>query len=177
MEYVRHTIPHELILRAVEGDSRAVQEIVDRFEPLIRKKSRLSGYRLIIDFAQECRCKICELIKKFNCKDLDLFPGYIDTMLTYHLNNKAEKYYYINKCEDLGDGSKELPDKGKIDVKIRAEYLDIVSVQANFSPKEQKIFTAYFENGISTYEIADGLGCSRQYVCRMLEHMRSKLVR
>ncbi|MBE0068722.1 helix-turn-helix domain-containing protein [Thermoanaerobacterium thermosaccharolyticum] len=58
----------EIILKAKEGDKDAMQEIILRFQPLIKKNMRNVGMDIKDDISQDIIEVIIKAIKKFDIK-------------------------------------------------------------------------------------------------------------
>lgn len=63
---------YELVKESRE-DSYALQEIIDRFEPKIKKSLNLTKYQEKEDLSQELKSKLVSCIQKY---DIDSTPGF-----------------------------------------------------------------------------------------------------
>ena len=106
----------ELIIKAKQGDKNALEEILNKFQPLINKTTA-SFYIYGCDFEDIRQIAVLGIINAVNKFDINLsasFPSYVKECVRnsmYKEIEKATKHYYKNKL------SKEI-----------AEFIDIKEI-------------------------------------------------
>ena len=123
----------ELIIRSKKGDSKALEEILKNFTPLINNTAisfYIYGYDNE-DIKQIARLAIINSVYKFNLDLSDSFPSYVKETVRnsiYKEIEKAEKVYFKDKI------SREIA--AKIDIK---EIVDgNINIQEEYLKKESK---------------------------------------
>lgn len=64
---------YELIKRAKNSDQEALNQIIKRFEPKIKKSSQIADYHYQEDLEQEMRIELLKLVDRFEFKQT---PGF-----------------------------------------------------------------------------------------------------
>lgn len=137
----------ELIIKAKQGDKNALEEILNKFQPLINK-TVISFYIYGYDFEDIRQIAILGIIKavnKFDITLMDSFPSYVKEVVRnsiYKEIEKATKHYYKNK------ESKEIATF--IDIKDIID--DGVDIQEDYIKKDNK---KGLENAISLLKEED----------------------
>lgn len=92
----------ELIKKAKQGDKNALEEILNKFEPLINKtviSFYIYGYD-VEDIRQVATLGVINAVNKFDITLIDSFPSYVKEAVRnsiYKEIEKATKHYYKDK--------------------------------------------------------------------------------
>ncbi|TYR78889.1 hypothetical protein FZC66_17865 [Priestia megaterium] len=76
---------YELVKESKES-KKALQVVIDLFEPKIKRSLSLTGYSEKEDLAQELKCKLISCIKTY---DVDSTPGFWE--MREQIHKKSEK--------------------------------------------------------------------------------------
>lgn len=164
---------YKQIQRIQYGENELIVDILDKFNPLIKKWSKKLGYE---EAETDLIIYVIELINKINLNNFILKN---DGAIINYIS-KSLKYKYINTIKKI------------IDHKIESvEYLDIYNrteieeniylkeyIINNFNEKQSKIISYKFFHGYTDIEIGEMLNISRQSVnknkIKILEKMKKE---
>lgn len=170
---------YEWIVLAQEGSPETMMELIEKFQPLLRKYTY--ALRSCPDAYEELRCGLIELVKRNDWKRLDnqsdaVYVKYIEKSI-YRLYISLSQRAAQNRCFTLIDNwqSETLLNQSALSVEDHYDailYRDISSV---LTPKELVIIKGIFWDEFSGAEIAEKLGTSRQNINRMKKRALAKL--
>lgn len=170
---------YEIICRAQNGDKEAMQELVDRFTPLMRKRANKLGYE---DAYEDIRLFFIELIysmrlEKIRLKEDGGITSYINVSINNFYNKEtaksdkwkkeivvsalsAEQEYYMEK---------KLSKEDKINI-----FMEL-NMEEKLTPNEYKIIYLIYIEGYSVAEIARDTNKTRQAVNQLKKRILKKI--
>lgn len=170
---------YEIICRAQNGDKEAMQELVDRFTPLMRKRANKLGYE---DAYEDIRLFFIELIysmklEKIRLKEDGGITSYINVSVNNFYNKEtaksdkwkkeivvsalpAEQEYYVEK---------KLSKEDKINI-----FMEL-NMEEKLAPNEYKIIYLIYIEGYSVAEIARDTNKTRQAVNQLKNRVLKKI--
>ena len=170
---------YELICRAQNGDKEAMQELVDRFTPLMKKEAKRLAYE---DAYEEIRLFFIELIDSIKIETIKLkedggITSYINVSIINFYNKETmkndrrkkeivvsalstEQEYYVEK---------KLSKEDKINLFIE------LNMEEKLTPNEYRIIYLVFIEGYSAAEIARSMNRTRQAVNQLKKRALKKI--
>ena len=159
----------ELIKKAKEGNKESMLELINKFEPLLKKYAKKLNYD---DAINDLIVYFIELIKKIN---LDSLQGTSDGYIVAYIRT-SEYNHYIYKLKEIISRKDEilftnLSDSQKYFIEAEmATYDDLTNnlselyLDKLLNDFEYRIIIMIFSKGYSSAEIARIFGTSRQSV-------------
>jgi RNA polymerase sigma factor (sigma-70 family) len=159
---------YNLINCIQKGDEDALLEMINRFEPLIKKLSKKMIYEksetdLIIFFIQILQSLDLGKFSKFSEASLVRY-------IQVSLNNKAigcSKRHYLYKIEEVHlDFDMFYADTNTgVDISTKLAIHELLELN-ELSQRQREVLKRYYLYGYSDIEIAQKLNISRQAVCK-----------
>lgn len=169
-----------LLAKAQQGDTTALMELINRFQPLLKKYARKLRYN---DAYEDCRLFFIELVKSMDLKNLNnqedrVAIAYINISITNFYNKRIRKYLEAER-EILVS---ELTEKQKYYMEVQTAKQDEIDVFTQLgienllNENERKVIYLVYVRGYTTAEIDRICHKSRQSVnqlkCRALCKLR-----
>ncbi len=162
---------YEKVNRAKEGDSKGFEEIIDIFNPIINKYSRLLCRE---DTKQDLIVFLIELINKIridnsNFSEDKVILGYISKSIKHEYIRLSKQYnkYSIKKIELNLDLQLQVEDNNSL-----IEVLDLINV---LTDKQKKVIKFIFIDCNNINEVATYMNISRQAVNQIKNRALNKL--
>lgn len=162
-----HETTKVLIEECKTGNEKAVERMLEKFQPLIHKYARYFGENEKEDIAQELRIALYEAVIKIeNVENEVAATNYIVRSIKHRFGQLYKKQLQIRDMEDafLEDfdvGYDELSYENSV------FYVDLVDKLKQCSKKQRFIIYEILNHDASDGEIAERLGVSKQYVNRI----------
>jgi len=159
---------NELLYLALEGSEKALEYLVEKYEPLIRKRLTLFKVKKdrLEDFFQEGRMALIKSISTFNPLIGKTFNRYFDLVLQRRIISifrKEAAYFYKTTCEE------------EIYISERATVYDSFLVSdLKLEKLEQDVFYCRFREKRRPTEIAKLLNIDIKKVYNVLFAIKSK---
>lgn len=191
---------NNLIIKAKQGDEKSMEEILEKFKPLVYKTSisyYIYGYDME-DIKQITILTIIQSVEKFNIELSNSFAAYVQKCIENQMNKEIEKAsnkYYENKLNNLI--KLKIDTKSKINLKeiideninIAEDYINkesskelnykLLKAIQDLDPKEKDLLKSLYVQGISVKEYAEqknlGYHKIRYMKEKMLENLRKNL--
>lgn len=170
---------YDLLEKAQQGDKNAMQELIDRFQPLLRKYARKLGYD---DAYEDCLLFFIELVKKMNMKRL---KDRQDQVAVSYIRASVVNFYKKRICKIIEEEREiafsELTEEQKYYIEARTAKQDEVNIFTELgidkllSEEEQMVIYLVYAQGYTIAEIARRRNKSRQTVNQLKQRTLSKL--
>lgn len=178
----------ELTVRFHQGDELAMNFILNKYKPLVRKKARplylMGGDN--DDLIQEGMIGLYQAVRDFNHSKAASFYSFAELCISRQMYSaitasKRKKHIPLNSYVSLNGEYQEnqeplLLNTNPENLVLDKEYLTMVEyeIERSLSTFEKKVLTLYL-SGISYTEISDQLGKSSKSVDNALQRIRAKL--
>lgn len=168
-----------LLEKAQQGDQAAMLELINRFQPLLKKYARKLGYD---DAYEDCLLFFIELVtfidlKKLNDRNDQAVVAYIKVSVKHFYDKRIRKVIEENREIAFSDLSKE--QKYYVESKTaKPDEKDIFmefGIDKRLSPKEKRILDLVYIKGYTTTELARRLLKSKQTVNQLKKRALGKL--
>ena len=148
-----------LIEECKAGNEKAVERMLEKFQPLIHKYARYFGENEKEDIAQELRIALYEAVIKIeNVENEGAATNYIVRSIKHRFGQLDMEDAFL---EDFDVGYDELSYENSV------FYVDLVDKLKQCSKKQRFIIYEILNHDASDGEIAERLGVSKQYVNRI----------
>lgn len=178
----------KLLERSKNGDKKALEEIIERLQPLLvssirRYYNKADQYD---DLMQEGNMKIIESVNDFDRNRGVYFLGYIKLNIKYLYLDKHKQKFHQSLNQKSEDGQTEMMDLlvddevdflgGMIEGEERIEIKRALSL---LTPRQRLVLALFYGGDMSIGEIADDLGVAYRTIIntkiKALEKMRKAL--
>lgn len=168
-----------LLEKAQQGDQAAMLELINRFQPLLKKYARKLGYD---DAYEDCLLFFIELVtfidlKKLNDRNDQAVVAYIKVSVKHFYDKRIRKVIEENREIAFSDLSKE--QKYYVESKTaKPDEKDIFmefGIDKRLSSKEKRILDLVYIKGYTTTELARRLLKSKQTVNQLKKRALGKL--
>ncbi len=168
-----------LLEKAQQGDQAAMLELINRFQPLLKKYARKLGYD---DAYEDCLLFFIELVKfmdlkKLNDRNDQAAVAYIKVSVKHFYDKRIRKVIEKNQEIAFSDLSKE--QKYYVEAKTaKPDEKDIFiefGMDKRLSPKEKLVIYLVYVKGYTTSELARKLLKSKQTVNQLKKRALGKL--
>lgn len=168
-----------LLEKAQQGDNTAMMELIDKFQPLLKKYARKLNYD---DAYEDCLLFFIELVKTMDLKKLNdhkdqAAAAYIKVSVTHFYDKKICKVFERNREIAFSDLSKE--QKYYVETKAaRPDETDVfveLGIDKRLNPNEKMVIYFVYVKGYTTTELARRLLKSKQTVNQMKHRALKKL--
>lgn len=168
-----------LLEKAQQGDQAAMLELINRFQPLLKKYARKLGYD---DAYEDCLLFFIELVKfmdlkKLNDRNDQAAVAYIKVSVKHFYDKRIRKVIEKNQEIAFSDLSKE--QKYYVEAKTaKPDEKDIFiefGIDKRLSPKEKLVIYLVYVKGYTTSELARELLKSKQTVNQLKKRALGKL--
>lgn len=170
---------YELICRAQNGDKEAVQELVDRFTPLMKKEAKRLEYE---DAYEDIRLFFIELIKSIRLEKIRLkedggITSYISVSIINFYNKEAVKSRRRKKEIVVSALSEEQEYymENKLSKEDKQNIFMELNMEDKLTPNEYRIIYQLFIEGYSVAEIAGRMNRTRQAVNQLKKRALKKI--
>ena len=149
------------------GNEKAVERMLEKFQPLIHKYARCFNENEKEDIVQELRIVVYEAVIKIeNVENEGAVTNYIVRSIKHRFGQLYKKQLQIRDMEeafweDFDVGYDELSYENSV------FYVDLVDKLKQCSEKQRFIICEILNHDASDGEIAERLGVSKQYVNRI----------
>lgn len=159
----------ELVIRAKEGNSNAVADVLDRLKPLLISSIRryFNDYRQYDDLIQDGNLMIVECLNDFDPSKGVHFLGYIKSKLRFMYLNKHKIRVHSSLNKTIGEGSVEIvdllvsEDRNILQVIVEGDDLNLLNLAMDILTKRQRqVIELHYIEGINMVDIAALLGVS-----------------
>ncbi len=169
----------DLIRRAQVGNNDAVVELIDRFQPLLKKYAAKLKYE---DAYEDIILFFIEFIKYFNLKSMnslkdEVIVSYINTSIINFYNKKIQKLIERKKEIIISDLTREQIYYAEVRL-AKEDKTDIfteLGIEKKLNQNECRIIYLVYIEGYSVAEIARYLDKSRQAVNQLKHRALKKL--
>lgn len=178
----------KLVEEAIKGNKEALEEIIDRLQPLIISSIRkyYNKGNEYEDLIQEGNLTILESLKDFDQSRGVHFLGYIKLNLKYLYLNKHKRKIHLSLNEPVGDGEVEAidllesKDKDAIDILLEDERsLELNMALERLTERQKEVVLLFYMENMSMEEIGKKLGISYRTVVNLktkaLENLRKDI--
>lgn len=169
----------KLVEKAQLEDKDAMQELINRFQPLLRKYARKLGYD---DAYEDCLLFFIELIKNMNLQRL---KDRNDQAAVAYIRVSVVNFYKKRICKIIEEEREiafsELTDEQRYYIEVRTARQDEVNVFTELgidkflSKEELMVIYLVYAQGYTTAEIARKKHKSRQTINQLKQRTLSKL--
>lgn len=180
----------KLVIRAKEGDSHAVADILDRLRPLLISSIRryFNDYRQYDDLIQDGNLMVIESINDFDPSKGVHFLGYIKSKLRFMYLNKHKIRNHSSLNKTIGEGSVEIvdllvsEDEDIVQVLVGYEDLNLLARAMDILTKRQRqVIELYYIEGVRMVDIAELLNLSYRTIINTkvvsLEKLKKEILR
>lgn len=178
----------KLVEEAIKGNKEALEEIIDRLQPLIISSIRkyYNKGNEYEDLIQEGNLTILESLKDFDPSRGVHFLGYIKLNLKYLYLNKHKRKIHLSLNEPVGNGEVEAIDlleskaKDAIDILLEDERsLELNMALERLTERQKEVVLLFYMENMSMEEIGKKLGISYRTVVNLktkaLENLRKDI--
>ncbi len=168
-----------LMEKAQQEDKEAMQELIDRFQPLLRKYARKLGYD---DAYEDCLLFFIELIKNMDLKRL---KDRKDQAAVSYIRVSVVNFYRKRICKIIEEEREiafsELTEEQRYYIEARTAKQDEVNIFTELgidkflSEEEQMVIYLVYAQGYTAAEIARKEHKSRQTVNQLKKRTLNKL--
>lgn len=170
---------YKLLVEVQQGDKEAMLELINRFQPLLKKYARKLGYD---DAYEDCLLFFIELIKTVDLKKLNTLndpaiTSYIKVSVTHFYGKKVRKALE----EEREIAFSELTEEQRYYIEAKTakqdeqDFFTELGVDRLLNPNEKKILYLVYANGYTIAEIARKFHKSRQTVNQLKMRTLKKL--
>ena len=170
---------YELIRRAQNGDKEAMQELVDRFTPLMKKEAKRLGYE---DAYEDIRLFFIELINTIKLEKIKLkkdggIISYINVSIINFYNKEAMKSDRRKKeiVVSALSTEQEYYVESKLSKEDKINFFMELSMEEKLTPNEYRIIYLVFVEGYSVAEIARSMNRTRQAINQLKKRALKKI--
>jgi len=174
----------KLVQKAKLGDKKAIEEIIDRLQPLIISSIRKYYYKKneYEDLIQDGNIAIIQSILDFDNTKCIHFLGFAKVNLKYLYLNKHKERIHFSLNEPISDGEGEIID---LLVSDDIDILDFllekeINIQIKYAidsltTRQKDIIICYYVKNMSISDIADALDISYRTVVNIKTRAIEKL--
>lgn len=176
---------NKLIEEARKGSKEAMEEIINKLQPLIISSIRryYNNVKEFEELIQEGNLMILESLKDYDFDKGVHFLGYIKSNLKYLYLNKHKIKIHLSLNEPLGDGELEMIDflvsdaQPVLDILLEDEInLRLKEALEKLTERQREIIILYYVKNMSMDDIGNKLGISYRTVVNIktkaLENLR-----
>lgn len=160
----------ELLMKALQGDKKAIEEIINRLQPLIISsiKRYYNNTKEYEDLIQDGNIMIIQSLKDYDESKGAHFLGYIKSNLKFLYLNKHRTKTFVSLNEPVGyDKEEEIidllvsEDKEVLDLIIDNERnVRLIKAIDNLTSRQKEVIIYYYVKEFSIDKIAELLGVS-----------------
>lgn len=168
-----------LLVEAQQGDEKAMLELIDRFQPLLKKCAKKLGYD---DAYEDCLLFFIELVKTMDLKNLKTLK---DQALVSYIKVSVDHFYskMIRRIlqEEREIAFSELTEEQRYYIEVHSakqdeqNFFTELGLDRLLNPNEKTILYLVYAKGYTTAEIARKYHKSRQSVNQLKMRTLKKL--
>ena len=169
----------DLLSKAQQGDQMAMMELIDRFQPLLRKYAKKLGYD---DAYEDCLLFFIELITTMKLKKLN---GWKDQSVVSYIKVSVINFYKKKICKVIKEEQEivfsELTEEQRYYIEARTAKTDEINsflelgIDRFLSEEEWMVLYLVYAKGYTIAEIARKEHKSRQTVNQLKQRTLNKL--